>query len=306
MTQDEEPRGAPPGAGPGPGQTGQPFPPGTGESPWPALPPDAAGAPRREGLAVLALVLAVMSLLVPVLPGIMALVVAAAAARRARALPAGAVGGRGLVAVAISLSAIGVLAWVGLGALVITQRHEPAGWPAATTAQQAGAGQFSQVTAPPPTAPLPAEPATTEPPTTEPPTTKPQVAAGKIGDRVTVSDEFGDLQFEVAVTKVKFSAGDEFEQPQHGLFTGAYVQVRALADQQDTASAAEMSALVGSRIYAGDVISLLRAFDPPLDYVFLDNGQRAAGWLVFDVPARHGQLVLRDITDGHQLAVWKY
>ena len=34
--------------------------------------------------------------------------------------------------------------------------------------------------------------------------------------------------------------------------------------------------------------------------------ERTAGWLVFDVPARHGRLVLRDIVDEHQLAVWKY
>jgi hypothetical protein len=296
MTQGEEPRWAPPGAGPPSDKIGQPFPPGTGGSPWPAPPPDAAGAPRPEGLAVFALVLAVVSLLVPVLPGIVALVLAAAAARRARALPAGAVGGRGLVTAASALSTIGVLAWVGLGALVITQRQEPAGWHAATTAQAAAAGQFSQVTVPPATEPLP----------TEPSTAKPQVAAGKIGDRVTVTDEFGDAQFEVTVTKVKFSTGDRFEQPQQGLFMGAHVQVRPLAGHQDTAPPAEMSALVGGHRYAGDVTTLLRAFDPPLDDMFLDAGQRAAGWLVFDVPARHGRLVLRDIMDGHQLAAWKY
>src|SRR5262249_40617712 len=141
--------------------------------------------------------------------------------------------------------------------------------------------------------------------TTEPPTTKPKVA-DRIGDRVTISDEFRDLQFEVTVTKVKFSTGDAFEHPRHGLFMGAHVRVRALADQQDTASAAEMSALVGGHRYAGDVVSLMRAFDPPLDYMLLHNGQQAAGWLVFDVPARHGRLVMRDIVDGHQLAVWKY
>jgi hypothetical protein len=304
MTQGEEPRGAPLGAGPPSGKTGLPFPPGTGGSPWPAVPPGAAGAPRPEGLAVLALVLAVMSLLVPVLPGIVALVLAAAAARRARALPGGAVGGRGLVVVASALAAIGVLGWVGLGALVITQRQEPAGWHAAPAAQAARAGQFSQVTAPPATEPLPTEPATSEPPTT-----KPKVAAGRIGDRVTVFDEFGDAQFEVSVTKVKFSTGDEFEQPVHSLFMGARVRVRALANEPAGDLAAtlfdQMSALVGGHRYAGDVISLLRAFDPPLGDV-LGSGQRAAGWLVFDVPARHGRLVLRDFMDGHRLAVWKY
>jgi hypothetical protein len=111
---------------------------------------------------------------------------------------------------------------------------------------------------------------------------------------------------EVTVTKVRFSTGDGFEQPEHGLFMGAYVQVRALADGQDTVWAAELSALVGGHRYAGDVVSDLRVFDPPLDYVVLDSGERTAGWLVFDVPARHGRLVLRDIVDEHQLAVWKY
>jgi hypothetical protein len=301
MTQGEQPRRAPLGPSPPSDTTGQPFPPGTGGSPWPALRPDAAGAARPEGLAVVALALAVVSLLIPVLPGIAALVLAAVAARRARALPAGAVGGRGLVAVAIAVSTIGVLAWVGFGALLVTQRQEPAGWHTATAAAAATADRFSQVTVPPTTQPLPTEPATTEPPTT-----KPTGATGRIGDRVTVSDELIGAHLEVTVTKVKFSTGDEFEQPEHGLFMGAYVQVRALADEQDTVSVAEMFAQVGGHRYAGDVISFLRAFHPPLDYVFLDNGQRAAGWLVFDVPARHGRLVLRDIMDEHQLAVWKY
>jgi hypothetical protein len=270
-------------------------------SPWQAPSPDAASAPRPEGLAIVALVLAVVSLLVPLLPGIVALVLALVAARRARALPPTASRGRGLVAVAIALSTIGLLAWVGIGALVITQRQEPAGWHAATPAAAAGADHFSQVTAPPTTQPLATGPATTEPATTEP-----TVAAGSLGDQVVVSDEFGDAQVEVTVTKVKFSTGDEFEQPEHGLFMGAYVRVRALADEQDTISATEISALVGGHRYAGDVVSLLRAFDPPLDYVVLDKGQQATGWLVFDVPARHGRLVLRDILDGYQLAVWKY
>jgi hypothetical protein len=103
---------------------------------------------------------------------------------------------------------------------------------------------------------------------------------------------------------VKFSTGDEFQRPGYGLFMGAYVQVRAL-EMTASASVAEMSALVGGYVHPV-VVSVLDAFDPPLDYVLLDNGQRAAGWLVFDVPARRGRLVLRDILDGHELAVWRY
>src|SRR4029450_11053875 len=141
------------------------------------------------------------------------------AARRASALPPTASRGRGLVAVAIAVSTIGLLAWGGIGALVITQRRgragvaEPARGPAAPRAAAAGADQFSQVTAPPTTQPRPTGPATTEPATTEP-----TLAAGSLGDQVVVSDEFGDAQVEVTVTKVKFSTGDEFEQPEHGLF----------------------------------------------------------------------------------------
>jgi hypothetical protein len=67
-----------------------------------------------------------------------------------------------------------------------------------------------------------------------------------MGDRVTVSDELGDAQFEVTVTKVKFSTGDEFEQPEHGLFMGAYVRVRALADAQ-VAEEIDMSARGAAR-----------------------------------------------------------
>jgi len=134
------------------------------------------------------------------------------------------------------------------------------------------------------------------------PLTRPKVTTGKIGDKVTVYDERGDAQLEVTVTKLKFSAGDEFDQPQHGLYMGAYVQVHALADEQDML---DVDALVGGHHYSGDAITGSTAFDPSLDYVTLNTGERASGWLVFDVPTRHGQLVLRDL-DQQAVGVWKY
>jgi hypothetical protein len=36
-----------------------------------------------------------------------------------------------------------------------------------------------------------------------------------------------------------------------------------------------------------------------------NNGERASGWLLFDVPARHGQLVLRNL-DEQKVGVWIY
>jgi hypothetical protein len=298
MTQGKQPGSAPLGAGPSADKTGQPFPPGSGGSPWPALPPDAAGAPRPQGLAVVALVLAVVSLLVPVLPGVVALVLAAVAARRVRQAPAGAVGGRGLVVVASALSTIGVLAWVGLGALAVTQRQEPADWHTATAAA-ARADQFSEVTVPPTTEPRPTEPATTD----EPPTTKPKVATGRIGDRLTVVDHSGRAQLEITVTRLKFSRGDQVLQPEHGWHMGVHVEAHALADAQDLF----IAALVGGREY-GDLWEITwGGFDPllDLDELPLNKGERVAGWLVLDVPGRHGQLVLRNQWT-HKLAVWKY
>ncbi len=312
MTQGEEPGWAPPGAGPPADETGQPLPPGTGGPPWAALPPDAAGASRPEGLAVVALVLAVVSLLVPVLPGVVALVLAVMATRRARQArqaPGAAVGGRGLVTATLVLSTIGLLAWTGLGALAVMTRQEPACWQAAAAtgaaAATVGAGQFSQVTAPPPTEPPATEPPATEPATTAPVTSQPKVAAGRVGDRLTVYDELGTSRLEITVTRLKFSTGDEFDRPQHGLYMGAYVKVHALADEQDTPWE-DSYALVGGRHYRGDVITSSTAFDPPLEPLTLSQGEGISGWLVFDVPARHGQLVLRDILDERNLGIWKY
>jgi hypothetical protein len=299
MTQGKQPGWAPLDAGLPADKTGQPFPPGSGGSPWPALPPDAAGSPPTQELAVVALVFAVVSLLVPVLPGIVALVLAAVAARRVRAAPAGALGGRGLVVVASALSTIGVLAWVGLGALVITQRQEPASWHAATATAAAGVDPFSEVTVPPTTEPQPTEPATTD----EPPTTKPKVATGRIGDRLTVVDHSGRAQLEITVTRLKFSRGDQVLQPEHGWHMGVHVEAHALADAQDLF----ISALVGGREY-GDLWEITwGGFDPllDLDELSLNKGERVAGWLVLDVPGRHGQLVLRNQWT-HKLAVWKY
>ena len=144
-------------------------------------------------------------------------------------------------------------------------------------------------------------PETSEPaPELRPP--PPKVATGRIGDKLTVYDEFGNAQLEVAVTRLKFSRGGEFDQPQHGLYMGAYVKARALADGQELV---DFYALVGGHHYVGDAYQGATAFDPSFFYVTLDTGERTAGWVMFDVPARHGQLVGRDL-GGRKVGVWKY
>jgi Domain of unknown function (DUF4333) len=134
------------------------------------------------------------------------------------------------------------------------------------------------------------------------PPLRPKARIGKIGDKLTVYDEFGDGQLEVTVTKLKFSSGDEIDRPVRGLFMGASVKVHALADEQDLP---DLYALVGSQHYDADAIVTSSTFDPLLDYSTLRKGERASGWLVFDVPGRHGQLVLHDL-DGHEAGAWKY
>ena len=134
----------------------------------------------------------------------------------------------------------------------------------------------------------------------DPPPPRPEVATGKLGDKLTVYDEFGDAQLEVTITRVKFSKGDEFARPERGLYMGAYMKAHALADDQ---YAYNLYARVGGHLYEQAVAGF--AFEPLLEPVPLNKGERTAGWALFDVPARHGQLVLRDL-DEKTVAVWKY
>jgi hypothetical protein len=129
----------------------------------------------------------------------------------------------------------------------------------------------------------------------------PKVATGRVGDKLTVYDELGDAQLEVTLTRVRFTRGDEFSQTQRGLYLGAYVKAHALADDQFLVN---FYARVRGHLYDQAIASPL-AFDPPFGGVLLNKGERAAGWLVFDVPARHGQLVLRNLDD-QTVGVWKY
>jgi hypothetical protein len=127
-------------------------------------------------------------------------------------------------------------------------------------------------------------------------------ASGRIGEMLTVYDQRGDAQVGVTVARLKFSTGDEFDQPEHGLYMGAYVRLHAVVDQPDVP---DLRARIGDRYYEEATFSAALAFGTPLDYSILDSGKQASGWLVFDVPDRHGQLVLRD-PDEHTVGVWTY
>jgi hypothetical protein len=100
---------------------------------------------------------------------------------------------------------------------------------------------------------------------------------------------------EATVTRLKFSTGDQFDRPQHGLYMGAYVTAHALADGQDVL---DMYALERWP-------PLRRGRDHRLDRVRSASRTCDAQHGRADVPARHGQLVLHDL-DGHTVGVWKY
>lgn len=130
-----------------------------------------------------------------------------------------------------------------------------------------------------------------------------KVATGRIGDRLTVVDHSGTAQLQVTVTRLKFSRGDQVLQPEHGWHMGVHVEAHALADAQDLF----ISALVGGREYSDLWEITWGGFGPLLDTdeLSLNKGERVAGWLVLDVPGRHGQLVLRNQWI-HKVAVWTY
>lgn len=185
-----------------------------------------------------------------------------------------------------------LLAGVGLlVAAVVAYTDEPQVAPAAEESQVAPAAEESQVT---PTVVDSPDAVTEEPVPIEPPPAK--VATGRIGDTLTVTDRTGTAQLEITVTRVEFSSG----------FMGVHVEAHALADDQHLS----LAALVDGHYYDELVMGVSSAGLQPmlgLDELSLHQGQRVAGWLeLLNVPSRHGQLVLRDETLQHKVAVWTY
>lgn len=156
---------------------------------------------------------------------------------------------------------------------------------------------------------------TTQPPTSTPAdetfpdegisqTTKPEIAGGKIGQVVELSNADGPVA-DVAATKVKFSQGGEFNKPERGQFLGVYIKVKALADGQ-TSLWGDIYVTQRGHHYNGDACCP-DGFKPALDYNELNAGETSEGWLIFDVPARHGEIVLvNSMDDNTKIATWTF
>jgi hypothetical protein len=134
-------------------------------------------------------------------------------------------------------------------------------------------------------------------------TTKPDIAGGKIGQVVELSNSDGPAA-DVAAVKVKFSQGDEFNKPERGQWLGVYIKTKALADGQ-TSLWGDIYVTMRGHHYNGDACCP-DGFKPSLDYNDLNAGETSEGWLIFDVPARHGTIVLADPSDNSKIATWTF
>jgi hypothetical protein len=177
-----------------------------------------------------------------------------------------------------------------------------------------GTGQKAAATddAPATTAPEVIDPEVTDPDASEgfpeegiPEDTKPETIELKVGEVANLSSvDTGEEVLDVTVTKAETIRGEEYNEPERGRFLGIYVKVKALADDQSSLWG-DFYVLQNGHHYDPDGCCPDR-FSPDLDYVDLNEGEVAEGWLVFDVPARHGQVVLEQSYDGGKLATWTF
>ena len=155
------------------------------------------------------------------------------------------------------------------------------------------------------------EPVTTsEPETTEAAPSGPPVA--RAGETLTMTDGAGDKVADITVGGptspshhhgVRFSTGDEFNKPDHGLYLGMWVKVKAFQDGVDTPFTELHVAQGGTHYDAGACCP--EGFKPDLGYKTLSKGETAQGWVIFDVASRHGEVVITDF-DSKRLGAWKF
>jgi predicted component of type VI protein secretion system len=143
------------------------------------------------------------------------------------------------------------------------------------------------------------------PETDTPETTQPATVNGKVGEVLTLQEtDTGRDVIRVTVDRVRFAAGDEYNRPQRGHFLGVHVRVKALADAQSSLWG-DFYVLAKGHHYDADGCCP-EGFKPDLNYVDLQSGETAEGWLIFDVPTKHGQVVLSGGYEGGKLGTWSF
>lgn len=137
-------------------------------------------------------------------------------------------------------------------------------------------------------------------------TTQPAApAVARIGQVAELSEaDTGKAVAQVTITKVTAIRGEEYNKPERGYFLGVYVKVKALANDQSSYWG-DFYVVMRGHHYNGDAYA--DRFKPALDYADLNTGETAEGWLVFDVPATHGQVILDDpLGNNGKLASWSF
>jgi hypothetical protein len=133
-----------------------------------------------------------------------------------------------------------------------------------------------------------------------------------LGDPMSVSQDGSDAATIVLGRKViSDHAADAYsEGPQNGYFVAVHVSVTGAAGLTSgfDINPLDFYALTGSTHYdEGDG----NAYEGPeasadLSATSLNAGEQAGGWLVFDLPAPHGQIAYAPNLDGQPLAYWKF
>lgn len=162
----------------------------------------------------------------------------------------------------------------------------------ATTAAPATPATQSPAAAAPTPAADAAEP---EPAKDNAPTT------AKVGDTLQFEDSFGKHSADVTIVRAKVSTGSEFETPDNGRYVGFLIRVKAF---QDGITAPDFYALERGHHYDPTFTS---GFEPDYNAVYeVNSGETHEGWLVFDVPSRHGALNMKEFLSDNIQASWTF
>jgi hypothetical protein len=123
------------------------------------------------------------------------------------------------------------------------------------------------------------------------------LAAG--GEGVT-HDVFGSETASIAVSEPEFDKGTEFLSPSRGVFAVFTVAVVA---RKDNISSPEFYVLVDGEKF--DREHFHPANERDLEFTSLQNGQSQTGLVAFDLPARHGELIVPG-GDGKPQITWRF
>jgi hypothetical protein len=111
----------------------------------------------------------------------------------------------------------------------------------------------------------------------------------------------GQLQ----VSRVKTTHGGEFDTPERGLYLGVYVKAQNMSIPPEEVSW-NMYVVVNGHHYDSTIAA--EGFSPAFGNASLGEGEADEGWMVFDVPAAHGTVVVFDPISMHQtkIATWSF